>query len=133
MTLHSTSRKMAESYNTKVNFDVKKDTPKVVDTVDIEEVGEKQVFCRCWRSKKVCKINSELKTYAKYFWMCANFFANIFLGNSQFYLQFPYCDGSHTKHNKETGDNVGPLIITCEATKAWSKCYNLTILFNLIY
>ena len=24
---------------------------------------------------------------------------------------FPYCDGSHVKHNKETGDNVGPLII----------------------
>mmetsp|Transcript_1034 Transcript_1034/g.3145 ORF Transcript_1034/g.3145 Transcript_1034/m.3145 type:complete len:105 (+) Transcript_1034:108-422(+) len=24
---------------------------------------------------------------------------------------FPLCDGSHAKHNKETGDNVGPLII----------------------
>lgn len=24
---------------------------------------------------------------------------------------FPYCDGSHAKHNKETGDNVGPLIV----------------------
>mmetsp|Transcript_35195 Transcript_35195/g.78205 ORF Transcript_35195/g.78205 Transcript_35195/m.78205 type:complete len:112 (-) Transcript_35195:368-703(-) len=24
---------------------------------------------------------------------------------------FPYCDGSHVKHNKETGDNLGPLII----------------------
>ena len=22
---------------------------------------------------------------------------------------FPYCDGSHTQHNKETGDNVGPV------------------------
>ncbi|XP_053497164.1 CDGSH iron-sulfur domain-containing protein 1 isoform X1 [Ictalurus furcatus] len=25
--------------------------------------------------------------------------------------KFPYCDGAHTKHNEETGDNVGPLII----------------------
>ncbi|KAG2483944.1 hypothetical protein HYH03_017193 [Edaphochlamys debaryana] len=25
--------------------------------------------------------------------------------------KFPYCDGSHVKHNKETGDNVGPLVI----------------------
>jgi len=25
---------------------------------------------------------------------------------------FPNCDGSHMKHNKETGDNVGPLIIS---------------------
>nr|CAG4645959.1 EOG090X0JRY [Lynceus sp. MCZ IZ 141354] len=22
--------------------------------------------------------------------------------------KFPYCDGSHNKHNEETGDNVGP-------------------------
>ncbi|OQR85594.1 zinc finger CDGSH domain-containing protein 1 [Achlya hypogyna] len=25
--------------------------------------------------------------------------------------KFPFCDGAHAKHNKETGDNVGPLII----------------------
>lgn len=26
--------------------------------------------------------------------------------------KMPYCDGSHAKHNAETGDNVGPLLIT---------------------
>ncbi|RZF41502.1 hypothetical protein LSTR_LSTR000216 [Laodelphax striatellus] len=25
--------------------------------------------------------------------------------------KFPYCDGAHGAHNKETGDNVGPLVI----------------------
>eukprot|EP00303_Exanthemachrysis_gayraliae_P011525 CAMPEP_0206019840 /NCGR_PEP_ID=MMETSP1464-20131121/29881_1 /ASSEMBLY_ACC=CAM_ASM_001124 /TAXON_ID=119497 /ORGANISM="Exanthemachrysis gayraliae, Strain RCC1523" /LENGTH=100 /DNA_ID=CAMNT_0053393749 /DNA_START=24 /DNA_END=326 /DNA_ORIENTATION=+ len=25
---------------------------------------------------------------------------------------FPACDGSHAKHNEETGDNVGPLIVS---------------------
>lgn len=25
--------------------------------------------------------------------------------------KFPYCDGAHVKHNQETGDNVGPLIV----------------------
>ncbi|KAG9511182.1 Eukaryotic initiation factor 4A-II [Fragariocoptes setiger] len=25
--------------------------------------------------------------------------------------KFPYCDGAHNQHNKETGDNIGPLII----------------------
>lgn len=25
--------------------------------------------------------------------------------------KFPLCDGSHNEHNKETGDNVGPVII----------------------
>ena len=25
---------------------------------------------------------------------------------------FPLCDGSHMKHNKETGDNVGPVIVS---------------------
>jgi CDGSH-type Zn-finger protein len=60
----------------RVNEMVKMECPKVVDTVDIEDITEKAVYCRCWKSKK-----------------------------------FPFCDGSHAKHNKETGDNVGPLIV----------------------
>ncbi|KAI4874271.1 hypothetical protein NFI96_028450, partial [Prochilodus magdalenae] len=60
----------------KVNLDLQKDDPKVVHAFDIEDLGDKVVYCRCWRSKK-----------------------------------FPYCDGAHAKHNQETGDNVGPLII----------------------
>ncbi|KAA0718256.1 CDGSH iron-sulfur domain-containing protein 1 [Triplophysa tibetana] len=60
----------------KVNLDLQKDNPKVVHAFDIEDIGDKAVYCRCWRSKK-----------------------------------FPYCDGAHAKHNQETGDNVGPLII----------------------
>ncbi|GAA6092745.1 CDGSH iron-sulfur domain-containing protein 1 isoform X1 [Tachysurus ichikawai] len=60
----------------KVNLEVDKDNTKVVHSFDIEDLGKKAVYCRCWRSKK-----------------------------------FPYCDGAHTKHNEETGDNVGPLII----------------------
>ncbi|XP_073404350.1 CDGSH iron-sulfur domain-containing protein 1 [Dendrobates tinctorius] len=59
-----------------VNQDVQKDNPKVVHAFDMEDLGDKAVYCRCWRSKK-----------------------------------FPFCDGAHTKHNEETGDNVGPLII----------------------
>lgn len=26
--------------------------------------------------------------------------------------KFPYCNGAHVKHNKETNDNVGPCIIS---------------------
>ncbi|XP_029465635.1 CDGSH iron-sulfur domain-containing protein 1 [Rhinatrema bivittatum] len=59
-----------------VNLQIQKDNPKVVHAFDIEDLGDKAVYCRCWRSQK-----------------------------------FPFCDGSHTKHNDETGDNVGPLII----------------------
>ncbi|KAK9506467.1 hypothetical protein O3M35_008403 [Rhynocoris fuscipes] len=39
------------------------------------------------------------------------------LGDSTAYCRcwrsskFPLCDGSHGKHNKETGDNVGPVVI----------------------
>lgn len=55
---------------------MKKDEKKVADTVTVDEIGDKKVFCRCWRSAK-----------------------------------FPYCDGAHNKHNEETGDNVGPLIV----------------------
>lgn len=25
--------------------------------------------------------------------------------------RFPLCDGSHSKHNDDTGDNVGPLVL----------------------
>jgi len=59
-----------------INATIKKDCPKVADCVDMEDLGQKGVFCRCWKSNK-----------------------------------FPYCDGSHVKHNAETGDNVGPLIV----------------------
>jgi len=59
------------------NAKIKLECDKVVDSQDIEDVGEKKAYCRCWKSKK-----------------------------------FPLCDGSHNAHNKETGDNVGPLIIS---------------------
>ncbi|XP_022318073.1 CDGSH iron-sulfur domain-containing protein 2-like [Crassostrea virginica] len=59
-----------------VNLKIQKEAPKVVNMVDIEDLGDKVTYCRCWRSKK-----------------------------------FPLCDGSHNKHNEETGDNVGPLVL----------------------
>nr|CAG4650650.1 EOG090X0JRY [Sida crystallina] len=34
-----------------VNLSIKKDEPKVVDNVDVEDIGDKKVFCRCWKSK----------------------------------------------------------------------------------
>ena len=64
------------------NPGIKKEEGKVVNTIDIEDMGDKGVFCRCWKSKK-----------------------------------FPYCDGSHNKHNEECGDNVGPLIITAKKSQ----------------
>ena len=35
-----------------VNECLKKECDKVVDSVDMEDLGDKAVFCRCWRSKK---------------------------------------------------------------------------------
>ena len=37
-----------------VNKSIQKDQPKVATPVDIEDLGEKTVFCRCWRTKNVC-------------------------------------------------------------------------------
>lgn len=37
----------------KINPSVLKSQEKVVDSVDIEDISEKAVFCRCWRSKNV--------------------------------------------------------------------------------
>lgn len=36
-----------------VNPTILKKNEKVVDTVDVEDISEKAVFCRCWRSKNV--------------------------------------------------------------------------------
>ena len=37
-----------------INKEVKKDNPKVVDLVEIEDMEkDKMSYCRCWKSKKV--------------------------------------------------------------------------------
>ncbi|KAG7518935.1 CDGSH iron-sulfur domain-containing protein 1 [Solea senegalensis] len=35
-----------------VNTTVSKDSPKVVHSFDMEDIGTKAVYCRCWKSKK---------------------------------------------------------------------------------
>ncbi|KAK8747577.1 hypothetical protein OTU49_016468 [Cherax quadricarinatus] len=35
-----------------VNPAIRKEESKVVDSLDIEDLGNKAVFCRCWRSSK---------------------------------------------------------------------------------
>ena len=37
----------------RINSKQKLSEPKVADTVDIEDLGNKTVYCRCWRSNKV--------------------------------------------------------------------------------
>jgi len=76
LTVKTSSCEGEKGNNKKVNHKIDLGNAKVVNTVDIEDLDKKAIFCRCWRSNK-----------------------------------FPYCDGSHVKHNEETGDNVGPLII----------------------
>ncbi|GMS92410.1 hypothetical protein PENTCL1PPCAC_14585, partial [Pristionchus entomophagus] len=49
---------------------------RVTDVVDVEDIGERKSYCRCWKSET-----------------------------------WPYCDGAHSKHNRETGDNLGPIVI----------------------
>ncbi|XP_012252964.1 CDGSH iron-sulfur domain-containing protein 2 homolog [Athalia rosae] len=36
---------------TAINPAIKKDSSKVVDSIDVEDITEKAVFCRCWRSE----------------------------------------------------------------------------------
>lgn len=37
----------------RVNSNIQKDCDKVVHSLDIEDIGKKAVFCRCWKSSKV--------------------------------------------------------------------------------
>lgn len=73
-----------KSKSRKVNNKVKLDATKIVDTIKCPEIEDS---AQCKDGKVVmCRC-----------WKSAT---------------FPYCDGSHNSHNKETGDNVGPLIIS---------------------
>lgn len=51
--IYKTLCKKGKCEKPKVNLDVQKDNPKVVHAFDIEDLGDKAVYCRCWRSKKV--------------------------------------------------------------------------------
>ena len=66
-----------------INLKIKKDQPKVVDAVNCGEIENLAEF----KDGKLV--------------MCRCWKSST----------YPYCDGSHVKHNKETGDNIGPLII----------------------
>lgn len=51
---NSRKEKSSGTSNTEaiVNPSVDKEKDKVVTAVDMEDIGEKAVYCRCWRSKK---------------------------------------------------------------------------------
>lgn len=53
--IHKTFFSKDKCVKPKVNLDLQKDNPKVVHAFDIEDLGDKAVYCRCWRSKKVSK------------------------------------------------------------------------------
>ena len=50
-----------------VNKSVQKDKDKVADVIDIEDLGEKTAFCRCWKSKKVCFETLDKVSYSSSF------------------------------------------------------------------
>lgn len=41
-----------------INFKIKKNGTKVVDSMDIEDIGDNIAFCRCWISQKVTSVLS---------------------------------------------------------------------------
>ena len=45
----------SKSKDTVVNPSIDKEKEKIATSCDIEDLGKKTVFCRCWRSKKVSK------------------------------------------------------------------------------
>lgn len=67
----------------RVNTKVDLDNPKVVTKENIADIED--TMKKCGKNNVYCRCWKSKK--------------------------FPMCDGSHVKHNKETGDNVGPLII----------------------
>lgn len=92
----------------RVNRKIQLEKEKVADVIPVTEIEEiakgkdgKCAMCRCWKSKKVGRCSC---------WMHV---VKMDLDSQALALQFPYCDGAHMKHNKQTGDNVGPLVLKC--------------------
>lgn len=54
------SRKFPSRQNTWVNKVHQKDVPKIVHSMDMEDIADKKTFCRCWCSKSV-KFTSETR------------------------------------------------------------------------
>ena len=48
----------------RVNLRIQKESSKVVNMVDIEELGDKVSYCRCWRSKRVGIIQKSTEMYS---------------------------------------------------------------------
>ncbi|XP_069754738.1 CDGSH iron-sulfur domain-containing protein 1-like isoform X2 [Narcine bancroftii] len=115
--------------NRRVNPAIDKYVAEVIHDFDVEDLDDKTSFCRCWRSHKD-------KAFAQYYpfiklikqvgpglqlllWYnsrdeCSNQNPHAGVACSitlQGQRKFPYCDGSHRKHNAMNRDNVGPLII----------------------
>lgn len=74
--------RFADKINTKIDLEVAK-----VVTIDEVVTGKKKVYCRCWLSGTFPYVASDAL------------------------IDRRLCDGTHAKHNEETGDNVGPLIV----------------------
>jgi len=99
----------------RVNRKIELEKEKVANLVPVKEIEElvakgkgKCAVCRCWKSKKVGAsplLSSPLLSVCA----CTSQRAH---ARALLLLQFPYCDGAHMKHNKETGDNVGPFVLT---------------------
>lgn len=84
MYLHFSSKEVKQSkLPVVINNKIKKNEPKVVDIVDCNEIENLVQY----KDGKIV--------------MCRCWKSDT----------FPYCNGAHVKHNKETGDNIGPLII----------------------
>ncbi|KAL0400862.1 UNVERIFIED_CONTAM: CDGSH iron-sulfur domain-containing protein NEET [Sesamum latifolium] len=87
-----------------INPDIRKTEDKVVDSVVVADLA-KPLTAYCRQRKTVTNILYELNIMESDDWvvdMCCRCWRS---------ATFPLCDGSHVKHNKATGDNVGPLLL----------------------
>lgn len=111
-TKRSTASVVRAEANQPINPVIRKEEAKVVDSVLVAELSKPlTAYCRWFESQ--WELRSVFSVFDDPMFLLFSILLLCWWYGYRCWRSgtFPLCDGSHVKHNKATGDNVGPLLV----------------------